>query len=64
MNNNKKIILILLFGALTASKPVVAHTGIDSHAGILSNIIAVGIVIFSIIIYLLISKKKERKEEE
>lgn len=39
-----------------------AHTGFDSEAGILSNIIAVGAVLLSIVIYFLMSNRKRKKE--
>lgn len=39
-----------------------AHTGFDSDAGKLSNIIAVGIVLLSIVIFFLMSNRKRNKE--
>tara|TARA_R110002012_G_scaffold321471_2_gene549377 strand:+ start:8529 stop:8741 length:213 start_codon:yes stop_codon:yes gene_type:complete len=61
MNHKRKSALVLLSGILTIPIPVFAHTDINSDAGILSNIIAVGLVVTSIIIFLLISRRKERK---
>lgn len=46
----------------TVSTSAFAHTGFDSYAGILSNIIAVGIVLLSIVIYFLMSNRKRKKE--
>ncbi|GEM_PF-6579409 len=44
------------------TRSVFAHTGFDSDAGILSNIIAVGLVLLSIVIYFLMSNRKSKKE--
>lgn len=54
-----KLALVLLFGILSKSKPALAHTDINSDAGILSNIIAAGVVVTFIIIFLLVSRKKK-----
>ncbi|SHJ65993.1 hypothetical protein SAMN04488513_10714 [Pseudozobellia thermophila] len=62
MSHKKKLALVLLFGIPSISKPVFAHTDINSDAGILSNVIAVGLVLASIIIFILVSRKKKEND--
>jgi hypothetical protein len=60
MSRKRKSALVLLYGILSLPIPIFAHTDINSDAGILSNIIAVGLVVTSIIIFVLVSQKKRR----
>jgi len=64
MNLKRKSALVLLFGLMAISKPVFAHTDINSDAGMLSNIIAVGLVVVSIIIFLFVSRNKKEKKQK
>ncbi|OAN64654.1 hypothetical protein A8B79_00470 [Balneola sp. EhC07] len=61
MRNSKEIICLLMAMFLIRSTSAFAHTGFDSDAGILSNIIAVGVVLLSIFIYFLMSNRKRKK---
>jgi len=56
--------VVFLFGFLAISEPVLAHTDINSDAGILSNVIAVGLVVTSIVIFLLVNRKKQKKKND
>ncbi len=59
MSRSRQFAIILLWGLLTNSASVFAHTEIKSNAGKISNVIAVGLVILSIIIFLFINRKKK-----
>lgn len=43
---------------------LLAHTDLDSHPGLMSNLIAIGIVLISMVAYLFISNYKRRRKKE
>jgi len=61
MKNNHAVTLLLLCALLINSDPILAHTDLTSKAGILANIMAVGLVVLSIIIFILVSSRKRKK---
>ncbi len=61
MRTKRKIYLLVIM-IQTRATSVFAHTEFDSDAGMLSNIIAVGAVLLSIVIYFLMSNRKRKKE--
>ncbi|ADR22303.1 hypothetical protein MATR_00550 [Marivirga tractuosa] len=61
MKLSKPVYLFILIIFLNRPASVWAHTGVDTHAGMLSNIIAIGIVMLSIAIYLLIDQGRRNK---
>lgn len=59
MNASKNKILLVLSGLLITSTPVSAHISTDTYAGELTNLIAAGIVVVSIGIYLMLSNREK-----
>lgn len=60
MKNRRIILLYILYFILPVS--AFAHTGFESKEGAISNLIALGIVLFSIIIFLVVSSWRNNKK--
>jgi heme/copper-type cytochrome/quinol oxidase subunit 2 len=64
MNSKPIIRLFYILTLLIIPISANAHTDLDSHAGIIANIIALCIVVLSIVLYFILSNRKRRKREQ
>ncbi len=62
MSHSRKLTLALLCGLLGNTETVFAHTEFKTNAGIISNVIALALVILSIVIFLLVDKRNKKKD--
>lgn len=58
MKRVNTVILTIVFLSLNTS--CFAHTNLDEHSGIVTNLISLGIVLISILVYLIIDFRKKR----
>ena len=59
-----RLLIFLLLIIVSLPSMLQAHTSMESDPGIISNLLALGIVLLSIVIFLVVNKLKSKKRRK